>query len=62
MLVARNDGVNRRVLSRAQTLKAKLILVIGKSVGNVYGEEQRRNLTNHGPSLLQKKRWVPTAG
>jgi hypothetical protein len=54
MLVAGNDGVNRRVLPRAQTLETKLILVIGKSSGNVPGEELRRNLTDDGPSLVQK--------
>jgi hypothetical protein len=51
-MVARNDGVNRRVLPRAQTREAKLSFVIGKGAGNVHGEEQRRDLTNHGASLL----------
>src|SRR5215472_10063309 len=54
MLVARNNGVNRRVLPGAQTLKAKLIFVISKSAGDVHGEELGRDLTDHGPSLLQK--------
>ena len=52
MLVACNDGVNGRVLPGAQTPEAKLICVIGKSAGNVQGEELRRDLTNHGQSLL----------
>src|SRR6516164_7438061 len=53
-LVARNDGVNRRVMPRAQALETKLISVIGKSAGNVHGEELRRDLTDHWPSLLQQ--------
>jgi len=53
-LVARNDGVNRRVMPRAQALETKLISVIGKSAGNVHGEELRRDLANHWPSLLQE--------
>jgi hypothetical protein len=54
LLVARNDGVNWRVLPRTQTLEAKLSFVIGKGAGDVQGEELRRDLTNHGASLLQK--------
>jgi len=54
MLVALNDGINRRVLPRAQTLEAKLVLVIGESSGNVPGEEHGRNLTDHGRSLLSR--------
>src|SRR6516164_3645470 len=53
-LVARNDGVNRRVVPRAQALETKPISVIGKSAGNVHGEELRRDLTDHWPSLLQE--------
>ena len=41
LLVARNDGVNRWVLLRAQTLEAKLSVVIAKGARNVHGEEQR---------------------
>jgi hypothetical protein len=50
--VTHDDGVNRRVLPRAQTLEAKLRFLIGKGAGDVHGEEQRRDLTNHGASLL----------
>lgn len=52
LLVARNDGVNRRILPRAQTLEAKLSFVIGKGGRDVQGEELRRDLTNHEASLL----------
>jgi hypothetical protein len=48
MLIARNDGVNRRGLPRAQTLEAKLVVVIGKGARNVHGEELRCDLTDHG--------------
>src|SRR5712671_448846 len=54
LLVARNDGVKRRVLPRAQTLEGKLSLVIDKGAGDVHGEEHRHDLTNHGASLLPK--------
>src|SRR6266576_6465775 len=60
LLVARHDGVSRRVLPGAQTLEAKLSFVIGKGAGNIHGEEQRRDPTNHGASLPQKECWVPT--
>ena len=30
VLIARYDGVNRRILPRSQTLEAKLVLVIGE--------------------------------
>ena len=53
--VARNDGVDWRVLPRAQTLEAELFFVISESGGNVRGEELRRDLTDHKPSLVQKK-------
>src|SRR5207249_6262360 len=36
----------------SQTFEAKLACVIGERSRNVYGEEQRRNLTDHVPSLL----------
>ena len=53
LLVARNDGVNRRVLPRTQTLEAKLSFVIGKGGEDVLSEELRRNLTNHwAPPLI----------
>ncbi len=61
-LVARHDGVNRRILPRPQTCETKLASVIGERCGNVDsrapvstgdGEEHRRNLTDHGPSLPQ---------
>src|SRR6266478_2689077 len=51
LLVARHDGVDRRVLPRPQTCEAKFACVIGERCGNVRGEEHRRNLTEHGPSL-----------
>jgi hypothetical protein len=53
LLVARHDGVDRRILLSAQTREAKLAGVIGECCGNVHGEEHRRNLTEHGPSLPQ---------
>ncbi len=62
LLVARHDGVDRRVLPRPQTCEAKLARVIGERCGNVDsrapvstgdGEEHRRNLTEHVPSLPQ---------
>src|SRR5437899_7238586 len=52
LLVASHDGIDRRILPRPQTFEAKLVFVIGERSGNVYGEEQRRNLTDHLPSLL----------
>jgi hypothetical protein len=52
-LVAINDGVDRRMLPRAQTFEAKLVLVIGESGRNVHSEELRRDLTDHEPSLVQ---------
>src|SRR5882762_8886135 len=51
LLVARDDGVDRRILPRPQTCEAKLGCVIGECCGNVCGEEYRRNLTEHVPSL-----------
>src|SRR5882762_4398420 len=59
LLVARHDGVDRRILPRAQTCEAKLAGVIGERCGNVHGEEDRRNLTEHGPSLPQMARASP---
>jgi hypothetical protein len=53
VLVAFNDGVYRRMLPRAQTFEAKLVLVIGESGRNVSSEELRRDLTDHEPSLVQ---------
>ncbi len=62
LLVARNDGVNRRILPRAQTLEAKLSSLVGKGAGDVQGEELRCDLTNHG-QVYHRKCWVvPTAG
>ena len=43
--------MDRRVLPRAQTLEAKLVLVVSERAGNVRGEEQRRDLTDHGVSV-----------
>jgi hypothetical protein len=51
VLVARNDGVLRRILPRTQTLEAKLRLVIRKGPGYVQSEELRRDPTNHGIPL-----------
>jgi hypothetical protein len=62
LLVARHDGVDRRILPRPQTFETKLACVIGECCGNVDsrapvstgdGEEHRRNLTEHGASLPQ---------
>jgi hypothetical protein len=62
LLVARHDGVDRRILPRPQTFEAELACVIGERCGNVDsrvpvstgdGEEHRRNLTDHWPSLPQ---------
>ena len=53
VLVARNDGVDWRILPRAPTFEAKLVLVIGESGGNVRSEELRGDLTDHEPSLVQ---------
>src|SRR5260370_658073 len=53
LLVARHDGVDRRILPRHQTCEAKLACVIGERCGNVHGEEYGRNLTEHVPSLPQ---------
>ncbi len=67
LLVARHDGVDRRILPRPQTFETKLACVIGERCGNVHsrapvstgdGEEHRRNLTEHGPSLPQMGRAV----
>ena len=55
--------MERRVLPRAQTLEAKLVLVVSERAGNVRGEEQRRDLTDHGVSLhlrLLMRRAHPT--
>ncbi len=56
--VARHDGVDGRILPRPQTCEAKLAGVIGERRGNVPGEEHRRNLTEHRPSLPQMGRAV----
>jgi hypothetical protein len=53
LLVARHDGIDRRILPRPQTCEAKLACVIGERCGNVHGEEHGCNLADHGPSLLQ---------
>jgi len=53
LLVARHDGIDRRILPRPQTCEAKLACVIGERCGNVPPEEHRRNLTEHGPTLPQ---------
>src|SRR6266852_4506920 len=53
LLVARHDGVDRRILPRPQTFETELACVIGERCGNVHGEEHRRNLTEHGASLPQ---------
>jgi hypothetical protein len=67
LLVARHDGVDRRILARPQTCETKLGGVIGERCGNVRsrarvstgdGEEHRRNLTDHGASLPQMGRAV----
>src|SRR2546422_11595115 len=56
LLVARHDGVDRRILPCPQTFEAKLACVIGERCENVDsrapvstgdGEEHRRNLTDH---------------
>src|SRR5229473_7474095 len=58
---------DRRILPRPQTFETKLACVIGERCGNVHsrapvstgdGEEHRRNLTEHGPSLPQMGRAV----
>jgi hypothetical protein len=48
VLVARHDGIDRRILPRPQTFEAKLVFVIGERSGNVRGEELRSDLTDHG--------------
>src|SRR6266853_3492666 len=53
LLVARHDGVDRRILPRPQACEAKLACVIGERCGNVHGEEYGRDLTEHGESLPQ---------
>ena len=53
LLVARHNGIDRRILSRPQTFEAKVVFVIGKRTRNVDGEEQRRNLKDHVTSLQQ---------
>jgi hypothetical protein len=53
VLVARNDGVDWRILPRAQTFEAELVFVIGEGGRNVRGEELRRDLTDHELSLVQ---------
>ncbi len=53
VLVARNDGVEWRILPRAQTFEAEFFFVIDKSGGNVRGEKLRRDLTDHESSLVQ---------
>lgn len=54
LLIARNDGLNRRVLPRAQTLEAEVIFVVDKSAGRLHGVELRRHPTDYGPSLQRK--------
>ena len=54
VLVARNDGIDWRILPRAQTFEAKLVLVIGESGGNVRGEKLRRDLADPESSLVPK--------
>src|SRR5271170_5653981 len=51
VLVTRHNGVDRWILPRPLTLEAKLVLVIGERAENVRGEEQRRDLTDHWPSV-----------
>jgi hypothetical protein len=53
VLVARNHGIDWRILPRTQTFEAELIFVIGESGGKVRGEELRRDLTDHESSLVQ---------
>ena len=53
LLVARHDGVDRRIQPRPPACEAKFAGVIGERCGNVHGEEYRRNLTEHVPSLPQ---------
>src|SRR5579872_111086 len=53
VLVARNHGVDWRILPRAQTFEAELIFVIRESGGNIRGEKLRRDLTDHESSLVQ---------
>ena len=47
VLVARNNGVDWRILPRAHAFEAELVFVIGKSGGNVRGEELGRDLADH---------------
>src|SRR2546427_8512254 len=70
LLVARHDGVDRRILPRPQTFETKLACVIGERWENVDsrapvstgdGEEHRRNLTDHAASLPQMGRAVASA-
>src|SRR5262249_211014 len=56
ILVARNDGVNRRVLPCTQAFEAPLVLVINKGGGGIPCEEFGGDPANHGRSLLRKWR------
>src|SRR5262249_3810061 len=59
LVIASHDGIDGRVLSRSETFKSKLVLVISERGGNVRGEEQRGNLADHMPTLLHSR---PTPG
>jgi hypothetical protein len=48
VLVARDDGVDRRVIPSADTVEAKFVLVIREGGSHFRGEELGRNLPNHG--------------
>ena len=47
VVVARHDGVVRRILPRPQTLEAKLVFVLGERGRNVGGEELWCDPTDH---------------
>src|SRR5215831_8728441 len=48
VVVARDDGVDGRVLPGAETVEAKFVSVIGERRGDVDGEELRGDLADHG--------------
>ena len=55
VLISRNDGIEGRILPRAQTLEPKLGFVVSKSARNIEGEELGGDQPNHRESLHRMK-------
>jgi hypothetical protein len=47
VLVARDDGIDRRVIPSAETFEAKFVPVVRESRRQVCGEELGRDLADH---------------